>query len=163
MFVIAHIGKIPVEEYAPFIVPVIALYVYGRQWSRRHRKKLAKLPDAAGALDEKTIEFVVSRWAASDHKELDREQVPLMYPPGPDGTTASELARRIGADPRSVTQRVEDLVELGYAEYGDDETDQRIWLTVEGIHLMNVTEDALLTALGETRTPAGRPSSSRAG
>jgi hypothetical protein len=39
MLVIAHIGKIPVEEYAGFLVPVILLYAYGRAWSRRRRKK----------------------------------------------------------------------------------------------------------------------------
>jgi DNA-binding MarR family transcriptional regulator len=149
MLVIAHIGKIPVEEYAGFVVPVIALYVYGRAWSRRHRKKIALLPGPETSLDEATIELVLARWGAAKHDEIGAEQVPLMYPPGPDGTTPSELAKRLGADPASVARRLEQLAELGYVEYdlGDDE--QRLWLTAEGIHLMNITEDALLAAHGD--------------
>jgi DNA-binding transcriptional ArsR family regulator len=145
--VIAHIGKIPVEEYAGFIVPVIVLYAYGRAWSRRHRKKVAQLPGPTERLDERTVELVVSRWAAAKHGDVAREQLPLMYPPGPDGITVSELAERIGADRASVTRRLEDLADLGYVELDSDEREQRLWLTVEGIDLLNITEDALLDAL----------------
>src|SRR6476660_1039223 len=119
--VIAHIGKIPVEEYAGFIVPVILLYAYGRAWSRRHRKKVAHLPGPSEPLDEKTVELVVSRWAAAKHGDVAREQLPLMYPPGPDGATVAELAQRIGADRASVTRRLEDLADLGYVEFDSDE------------------------------------------
>jgi DNA-binding transcriptional ArsR family regulator len=147
--VIAHIGRIPVEEYAGFIVPVILLYAYGRAWSRRHRRKVAHLPGPTEPLDEKTVELVVSRWAAAKHGEVAREQLPLMYPPGPDGTTVAELAERIGADRASVTRRLEDLADLGYVEFDSDEREQRLWLTVEGIDLLNITEDALLAALEE--------------
>jgi DNA-binding transcriptional ArsR family regulator len=147
MLVIAHIGKIPVEEYAGFLVPVILLYAYGRAWSRRRRKRVAHLPGPAEPLDEKTVDFVVSRWAAAGHGEVAREQLPLMYPPGPDGATASELAERIGADRASVTRRLEDLADLGYVELDSDQHEQPLWLTGEGIDLLNVTEDALLVAL----------------
>lgn len=147
MLVIAHIGKIPVEEYAGFIVPVIALYAYGRSWSRRHRRKLARLPAPAEALDEPTVEFVLARWAEAKHGELGRELVPLLYPPGPDGVTASELAEQIGADRLSVARRLEELAELGYVEYDPGAEEQRLSLTAEGIHLLNITEDALLSAL----------------
>jgi DNA-binding transcriptional ArsR family regulator len=147
--VIAHIGKIPVEEYAGFIVPVILLYAYGRAWSRRHRKKVAHLPGPTEPLDERTVELVVSRWAAAKHGEVAREQLPLMYPPGPDGITVADLAERIGADRASVTRRLEDLADLGYVEFDSDEREQRLWLTVEGIDLLNITEDALLAALEE--------------
>ena len=75
MLVIAHIGKIPVEEYAPFVVPVIALYAYGRTWSRRHRKKVAHLPGPGEQLDERTVQVVLDRWAAAGHGEIGREQV----------------------------------------------------------------------------------------
>jgi IclR helix-turn-helix domain len=147
--VIAHIGKIPVEEYAGFIVPVILLYAYGRAWSRRHRKKIAHLPGPTEPLDDRTVELVVSRWAAAKHGEVAREQLPLMYPPGPDGSTVAELAVRIGADRASVARRLEDLADLGYVEFDSDEREQRLWLTVEGIDLLNITEDALLAALEE--------------
>lgn len=151
MLVFAHIGNIPVEEYAGFVVPVIALYAYGRAWSRRHRRKVARLPAASEALDEGTIEFVVTRWAAAKHSGVGPEQVPLMYPPGPDGRTATELAERIGADRTSVARRLEDLADLGYVEYDSGEGEQRLWLTVEGTNLQNVTEDALLAALGSSQ------------
>ena len=157
-FMIAHIGNIPVEEWLPFVVPVIVLYVYGRSWSRRHRKKVARLPGPAAPLDEKITEFVLSRWAAAKHGEVAREQLPLMYPPGPDGITATELAERIGADLPSVTRRLEDLADLGYLEYDSEDSEQRLWLTVEGIHLLNITEDALLVAL-EDVAPAEEPAS----
>jgi predicted transcriptional regulator len=145
--VLAHIGNIPVEEYGGFVVPVLLLYAYGRHWSRRHRKKVARLPGPDKPLDEQTVEFVLSRWAAANHGEVAREQLQLMYPPGPDGVTAAELAERVGADRASVTRRLEDLAVLGYVEFDSDEGGQRLWLTVEGIALLNVTEDALLAAL----------------
>lgn len=149
MLVFAHIGNIPVEEYAPFVVPVIALYLYGRAWGRRRRKKVSALPPQSEALNEQTVALVLSRWADAKHGDLGREQVPVMYPPGPDGTTAAELAERIGADRASVARRIEDLAELGYVEYDPGEGEQRLWLTVEGIHLLNVTEEALLAAVGD--------------
>jgi DNA-binding transcriptional ArsR family regulator len=155
--VIAHIGKIPVEEYAGFVVPVIVLYAYGKSWSRRQRKKVARLPGPAEALDDKTVEFVLSRWAAAKHGEVAREQLPLMYPPGPDGITASELAERIGADPPSVTRRLEDLADLGYVEYDSDTSEQRLWLTVEGINLLNITEEALLVVLADAAARSEEP------
>lgn len=158
MPVFAHIGNIPVEEYGGFLVPIIALCLYGREWSRRRRKKVARLPAASDALDERTVQLVLASWAAVTHGALGREQVPLMYPPGPDGTTASELAERIGADPTSVARRLEELADLGYVEYDPDDGEQRMWLTVEGIHLLNITEDALLAALGETPAPVGADS-----
>lgn len=146
MLVIAHIGKIPVEEYAGFAVPVIALYAYGRAWSRRHRRKLASLPPASQALDEQIVQFVLSRWAEDKHGELGRELVALMYPPGPDGATAAELAQRINAERASVERGLAELAELGYLESDLGEGEQRLSLTAEGIHLLNITEDALLAA-----------------
>jgi IclR helix-turn-helix domain len=155
--VIAHLGKVPVEEYAGFIVPVIVLYAYGRAWSRRHRKKVAHLPGPTQPLDEQAIEFVLSRWAAANHGEVAREQLPLMYPPGPDGTTASELAERIADDPSSVARRLEDLADLGYVEYESSDGEQRLWLTVEGIDLVNITEDALLAVFDGRAVPSEQP------
>jgi hypothetical protein len=157
MLVIAHIGKIPVEEYAPFVVPVIALYAYGRTWSRRHRKKVAHLPGPGEQLDERTVQVVLDRWAAAGHGEVGREQVALMYPPGPDGATTSELAQRVGSDTASVTRRLDELAELGYVEYDSDDAERRPWLTVEGIDLLNVTEDALLAAFADAPSASHEP------
>ncbi len=149
MLVIAHIGKIPVEEYAGFVVPVIALYAYGRAWSRRHRKKLARLPAPSQALDEQTVRFVLERWAEDKHGELGPQLVALMYPPGPDGLTPSDLAQRLGTDRASVESGLAELAELGYLETDPGEGERRVSLTTEGIHLLNITEDALLDKLGE--------------
>lgn len=154
MLVIAHIGKIPVEEYAGFVVPVIALYAYGRAWSRRHRRKLASLPPASQALDGRTVQLVLARWAEDKHAELGPEVVALMYPPGPDGATAAELAQRIGAERASVERGLEELAELGYLESDFGEGEQRLSLTAEGIHLLNITEDSLLAAFADAATPA---------
>ena len=156
---IAHIGNIPVEEYAGFVVPVIVLYAYGRAWSRRRRQKVAHLPGPSEPLDERTVELVLSHWAAAKHGDVAREQISVMYPPGPDGTTPSELAERIGADPSSVTRRLEDLADLGYVEFDSDDSGQRLWLTVEGINLLNVTEDALLAALEDVAASPDQPAS----
>ena len=153
MLVIAHIGKIPVEEYAGFVVPVIALYAYGRAWSRRHRRKLASLPPPSQGIDERTVQLVLARWAEDKHGELGPELVALMYPPGPDDMTASELAQRIGAERASVERGVAELAELGYLE-SDLGEGERLSLTAEGIHLLNITEDALLSAFAEAATPA---------
>src|ERR1700733_4238088 len=154
MLVIAHIGKIPVEEYAGFVVPVIALYAYGRAWSRGPRRKLASLPPASQALDERTIQFVLARWSEDKHGELGSGLVALMYPPGPDGTTASELAQRIGAERASVERGVAELAELGYLESDLGEGEQRLSLTAEGVHLLNITEDALLSAFADAAKSA---------
>jgi len=161
MLVIAHIGKVPVEEYLAFVVPVVVLYAYGRQWNRRRRKQVARLPGPGEPLDETTVQLVLSRWAEADHGEVPREQVALMYPPGPDGVTPAELAERIGADPTSVARRLEDLADLGYVEFDADERGPRLWLTVEGINLLNVTEDALLTALENAAGSPDQPASAR--
>jgi len=148
----AHIGNIPVEEYAGFVVPVILLYVYARQRNRRDRKALARLPGVA-ALDERSVRRVLARWAKGGHEDVGREHVALMYPPGPDGVTCGELAERIDADKASVRTRLEDLAEFGYLEIDADADEAgeglRGWLTVEGISLLNLTEEALLDAASD--------------
>jgi hypothetical protein len=45
--VLAHIGDIPVEEWLPFLVPIIGLYVWGRRRERRGREKVRRLPDVS--------------------------------------------------------------------------------------------------------------------
>jgi hypothetical protein len=156
---IAHIGNVPVEEYAPFVAPVVLLIVYARRRDRRDRKALARLPGVQ-ALDERTTERVLVRWADGGHTHVTRELLPLMYPPGPDGVGAHELAERIDADPTSVSDRLEELADLGYLELdgGPDVDEPCGWLTLEGINLLNLTEEALLSA---SNAPSPRPASER--
>lgn len=145
MLPLAHIGNIPVEEYAGFYVPIILLVVYGLRRRRRDRRALARLP-ALDALDEQAVGRVLARWAGSGHEHATRGLLALMYPPGPDGATCAELAERIHADEASVRERLDELADLGYVELDGEpgQSDARGWLTPEGISLMNVTEDALL-------------------
>jgi hypothetical protein len=150
--VIAHIGNLPVEEWLPFVAPVVALYLYGRHRGRRRRESVLRLPGIE-ALDQATIERVFARWSDSDHTEVTRDFVPLLYPPGPEGATATELADRIHADHEVVRARLEDLAELGYLELDEreGEGEPRGWLTVSGYDLLDLTEAALLA------DPPGRP------
>ena len=116
VYLIAHIGNVPVEEWLPFLVPIIALYVYGRHKARRRREAVARLGDASKTLDADTVRRVLARWSSADHGELSPEHVSLLYPPGPDGVTAAELATRIDRDPATVARLLEELEELGYVE-----------------------------------------------
>lgn len=142
---VAHIGNIPVEEWLPFVVPVVALFIYGRHRGRRRRESIARLPGIE-ALDEATIERVLAKWSSSDHIEVSRDFVPLLYPPGPEGATAAELAERIHTDQPVIRARLEDLAELGYLELDlrEGESDPRVWLTVSGYDLLELTADAVL-------------------
>jgi DNA-binding MarR family transcriptional regulator len=148
MSLIAHIGNVPVEEWLPFLVPVVALYIYGRRRDHRRHEEVSRLLDAGEPLDDSTISAVLQQWSASLHKEVSIEHLPLLYPPGPDGVTPAELADRTHCDRDTVRRLLEDLVELGYVdldeEKGSDEP--RAWLTAEGADLVNLTEDTLLAA-----------------
>jgi hypothetical protein len=157
MLPLAHIGNIPVEEYAGFYVPIILLVAYGLRRRRRDRRALARLP-ALDSLDEQAVERVLARWAGGGHEHATRELLPLMYPPGPDGATYAELAERIDADEESVRERCDDLADLGYLELDGDPSaeDARGWLTPAGVNLMNLTEEALLEGSRENQpTPPG--------
>jgi hypothetical protein len=158
MPVLAHIGNIPVEEYLPFAVPVVALYFYGRRSERRRRARVRRILDTAGPLDAQTTNAVLAEWAAADHRELAPEHVPLLYPPGPDGLTAAELAGRTHSDTATVQRLLDDLIELGYVELDDENGPDapRAWLTAAGADLANLTEDALLAAIPEGPGPAER-------
>jgi hypothetical protein len=153
VYVIAHIGNVPVEEWLPFLFPVLALFLYGRHWSRRRRQALNRLPAPGEPIDEGTIELVLCEWAKAGHTDLGYEYVRLLYPPGPDGATALELAGRAHSDPAVVEHLLNELQELGYldleeGEPGHAETSRvrRAWLTASGYDLVNVTEKALLAA-----------------
>jgi hypothetical protein len=152
----AHIGNVPVEEWLPFAAPLVALYVYGRHWARRRRERVALLPGIE-ALDDATIERVFTKWAGSEHVDLSRDFVPLMYPPGPEGATAAELAARISGGRDVVRERLEDLADLGYLELElrEGESEPRAWLTVAGYDLQDLTETALLADPSTVAGPSG--------
>lgn len=147
MYIPAHTGNIPVEEWAPFLVPVLALYLYGRHKNRRRREPVERLPDASKSLDDSTVELVVACWAKAKHKNLSPAHLPLLYPPGPDGMNAGELAERVNADPATVEHLLEELEDLGYLDLdGRDEPDgPRVSLTFDGYDLLYETEAALLS------------------
>jgi hypothetical protein len=149
MPVLAHIGNIPVEEYLPFVIPVVALVYYGRRSERRRRARVQRILDSAEPLDAKSTSAVLAEWAAADHRDLSPEHVPLLYPPGPDGLTAAELAGRLHEDTAHIERLLDDLAELGYVELDDDKNagPARAWLTAQGADLANLTEDALLAAM----------------
>src|ERR1700724_2349641 len=111
MYPLAHIGNIPVEEWLPFLVPIVGLYVYGRRKDRRRRAAVGRLPDASEGLDERTIKQIVADLSKAKHNTVSPEHLPLLYPPGPDGMSASELATRIPSDPASVERLLEELEE----------------------------------------------------
>jgi DNA-binding transcriptional ArsR family regulator len=151
--VIAHIGNVPVEEWLPFLVPVVALYLYGRHRDRRRTAAVQLLPPPHDGLDLRMVRLVLDRWAAAEHAGLSAEHVALLYPPGPEGMTESELAARTGLDPTSVSEALEQLEGLGYVELdglepasGAAPHERRVWLTAEGYDLLLVAETALLGA-----------------
>src|SRR5579871_1956301 len=107
MYVIAHIAGIPVEEWLPFLVPVVALYLFGRRRNRRREQALERLPGASELGEDETRRILAS-WSESNH-EISSDYVRLLYPPGPDGMTAGELAARIHADPAAIERQLEAL------------------------------------------------------
>jgi MarR family len=149
MYIPAHIGKIPVEEWLPFVVPVLALYLFSRRELRRRRAAVARLPDVGEGLDDATVSRILARWSATDHKEVSSEYLPLLYPPGPDGMTAADLATRLHSSASAVARQLEDLADLGYVELQvrDGADDLRASLTAEGYDLLIITEEVLVSAL----------------
>ena len=151
---LAHIGNVPVEEWLPFVVPLVALYLYGRRMQRRRRAAVAQLPDRSSALDEATVARVLDAWSEK-HGDVSREYLPLLYPPGPDGLTATELAQKVHAAPETVAHQLQHLEDLDYVELEQGSeapaTERRAWLTFRGYELVEATERALLAARrGET-------------
>jgi hypothetical protein len=154
--VIAHIGNVPVEEWLPFLVPVVALYLYGRHRDRRRTVAVQRLPQPADGLDLRAVRLVLERWAQADHAGLTPEHVALLYPSGPEGMTESELAARAHLDVANVRRALQQLERLGYVELDGLETgdaepqEHRVWLSVDGYDLLLVAETALLGAPAAT-------------
>jgi hypothetical protein len=128
----------------------VALYLYIRRKERRRREELRQLPEARELLDERTIERVLARWAQGRHKGAAARHLPLLYPPGPDGMTAGQLAIHAHCDYASVEPLLDELEELGYLELeGTEGPDQGISLTIEGYDLVNLAESVLLATARE--------------
>ncbi|HEV2981530.1 MAG TPA: MarR family transcriptional regulator [Solirubrobacteraceae bacterium] len=157
MVVLAHIGGVPVEEWLPFVVPVVALYLYGRHRERRRKEQMGRLADPRAAHAPRTVQRVQASWMAAGHDKLAGEDVPILYPPGPDGMTAAELAERTGSPPAAVSAALERLEQLGYLElqHAGDREEATAWLTTEGYDAMLVTENALLRGAGAAAETAG--------
>jgi len=153
MPLLAHIGKIPVEEWLPFVVPVVVLYLVGRRTMRRRERAVRAMPEASELLDRPTVERVLARWRQTRHTGLAARHVPIFYPPGPDGLTPAQLAERSRAGEEQTRTLLEELQELGYLDQGDGE----VWLTVEGYDVLSETESVLLEAAKERQASrAGR-------
>lgn len=158
MTLLAHIGGIPVQESLPFLVPIVALILYGRHRGRARRQEVQRLPDAAEMLDEALTARIVAEWAKGRHTGVAARHVALMYPPGPDGVSAAELAARTGEDLGTVERLLAELHDLGYVDL--DGPDGAASLTLEGYDLLDVAESVLLDAARE-RDEAGAAAGSR--
>jgi DNA-binding transcriptional ArsR family regulator len=153
--VLAHIGKIPVEEWLPFVVPFVALFIYVRRKERRRRAAMAKLPETSSWLDEAAVARVRQAWQDGDYRGVGEEHLPLLYPPGPDGLSVAEIAARTDTDAGRVERLLDALEEHEYVhlEVDDGGSPMRAMLTVKGYGLVGATEDALLEASMHTRAP----------
>lgn len=147
MPVLAHIGNIPVEEWLPFVAPVVVVYFVARSRRRRRAKEIAQIPEAAQLLDERTVKRVVEHWAQTRHHDLAARHVAVFYPPGPDGRTPEELAEQIGSDADSIAHLLDELEDLGYLER--ETGDEPLWLSTEGFDALSEAESVLLETVKE--------------
>jgi len=148
---LAHIGKIPVEEWLPFVVPVIALYVLGRRRERRRRREVSGMPASSRELDPEVVGRILACWREAGYEDLGPEHLPLLYPPGPDGLNVTELAGLADSDEQTVRRLLEGMERADYLQLDPEPISGgfEASLTARGLGLLDVTEDALLTALRE--------------
>jgi hypothetical protein len=152
---LAHIGGIPVEEWLPFVVPVLAIYLYVRRRERRRRAQVERLVAAGKRLDGELTQRILERLREAKHDQLGAKHVPLLYPPGPDGATTAEIANRVELDAALVDARLEDLIEFGYLERVEEQGgDGRVWLTAEGFAVAHVAEEVVLASFSAEAEPA---------
>lgn len=147
MLVLAHIGKIPVEEWLPFVAPVLVLYLYGRRTMRTREDEVEQMPEQRELLDQPTIERVLARWAKTRHRELAARHVPIFYPPGPDGLLPAQLAEQTHCEQDALRPLLDELEDLGYLDH--DDPDGEVWLTIEGYDVLSEAESVLLEAVKE--------------
>jgi len=119
---------------------------------RRPRRRVAVAPRGyrASAVEagHAPSDRLLGEWSAANFEELGAEHVPLMAPPGPNGATPRELARRSNCGEHRVQRLLGDLAELGYLE---EETpagggEAKVWLTADGFALAHMAERAVLAA-----------------
>ena len=146
---LAHIGNIPVEEWLPFVVPIVALYLYGRHRERRRRREVAEIPETSNGLDAAVVGRILAGWQEASYEDVTREHLPLLYPPGPDGLSVAELASRTANSEKVVQRLLEELEEGDYLHLDPEPQSGGLQasLTVKGYGLVDATEDSLLTAL----------------
>ncbi len=154
--VVAHIGGIPVEEWAPFVVPALALFIYVRRKDRRRRRAVARLPESSATLDADTVRQVLEAWAAEGYRDVGEAQLALLYPPGPDGMSVAELAARTNTPAADVDRLLAKLEEGEYLtlEEGEEAAGARALLTLKGYGLVHATEDALVGAIASAEDGA---------
>lgn len=155
---LAHIGNIPVEEWLPFLVPLIGLYFYGRRREHRRRSEVAELPRTSEGLDPTVVERILTGWREARYDAVTAEHLPLLYPPGPDGLSVAELASRTSGDEETVRGLLEQLERADYLDLFPEAESNGLQasLTLRGFGLVDQTEESLLAALRED--VASRPS-----
>jgi hypothetical protein len=148
---LAHIGNIPVEEWLPFVVPLVGLYFYGRRRERRRRSEVAELPETSEGLDPSIIERIVAGWKEARYDAVRPEHLPLLYPPGPDGLSVAELVSRTSGDEQTVRGLLEQLERADYLDLFPEPESGGLQtsLTLRGFGLVDQTEESLLEALRE--------------
>lgn len=146
---LAHIGNIPVEEWAPFVVPLVALYVYGRRRERRRRGEVAELPESSEGLDPAIVERIVAGWKEGRFDAVTPEHLPILYPPGPDGLSVAELVDRTDVREETVRGLLEQLERADYLDLFPEPESGGLQasLTLRGFGLVDQTEESLLEAL----------------
>jgi hypothetical protein len=156
LYPLAHIAGIPVQEWSPFIVPLVALYFYGRHREHRRREEVAEIPERSESLHPQVVEQIVAGWRDARYEAVTTEHLPLLYPPGPDGLSVAELAQRTARDEATVTQLLEQLERAEYLDlFPEAESGgMQASLTLRGYGLVDQTEDSLLGALRK-RGPDG--------
>jgi hypothetical protein len=156
---LAHIGNVPVEEWLPFLVPIVALYIYGRRRERRRRREVGRIPVSSEALDETVVARIVASWQRGNYEDVTAEHLALLYPPGPDGLSVAELADRTAQQAETVQRLLEQLEHAEYLHL-DFESESQVLqasLTLKGFGLVDATEDYLLSALREEARSSGAP------
>jgi hypothetical protein len=163
-FQLAHIGNVPVEEWLPFVVPIVVLYFAGMRRERQRRGEVRAMPGTSRGLDAGLVSRIVAGWREAGYEDVAVEHLPLLYPPGPDGYSVAELAERTACDEATVERTLE-ILERGEYLQLDPETVSggvEATLTSKGVGLVDATEDLVLTAMREAAVSrTGAPSRAR--
>jgi hypothetical protein len=153
----AHIGNIPIEEWLPFLVPIVGLYFYGRRREQRRRGEVAELPATSEGLDPLVVQRIVEGWREGRYAGVTPDHLPLLYPPGPDGLSVAELLERTGGEEETLRGLLEQLERADYLDLFPEPQSGGLQasLTLRGFGLVDQTEESLLAALRERDEPSG--------